>query len=248
MKAKISVLVILFFSSVSLVIAQFSSLGIAVGPSFSSPSLKNLSGLKKAPYTDAVLSISGTYKIDPKFSVVLDVGVCNRGMTLKQAATVASYDPISGDTSYRAVNNKYRHSFSYLDNTLLARYTLGGKFKLYANVGVYYSFLLSKKKLIVDQYYDSFDVRGIAEVHGKYDNGSNYAYKKSDLGIAVGFGVQRGRFGLDYRYYIGTKQVSKDPAVLSLHHSFSTLKVTVALFERKNEVLPHAKAHKQKAR
>ncbi|HVD96726.1 MAG TPA: porin family protein [Cytophagaceae bacterium] len=229
--------------------AQQRTLGISLGPSYSNTHVKNNSGLQNNPYTDGSLSIVGTYNLDEKFGLVLDVGINNRGMVLKQPVSVYDYDPYSGDTSYSNKINKYRYSFSYLNNSLMARYTVGGKFKIFANIGVYYAALLKTKKLIVDEYHDTDEGSiGVTTIHSTYANGQNYAYRKSDLGLALGFGASYGRFGLDFRYYMGAMQISKDPSVIDIHHSFSTVKLTYIFWRNTKGKLPHEGVNKKKVR
>lgn len=215
--------------------AQFALVRLTAGSVFSNPSVKGLDGISKKAYTDGVLSLEGTYQFESSWGVVLDVGVCNRGMTLVQPVTVSSFNPYTGETIYSDKANKYKHSFFYLDNCLMARYISGRKkTKVYANAGIYYSILLKARKFIVDEYYNYSGYGGIYEIHNRYDDQSNYPFRSSDLGLAVGAGAQYGRFGLDFRYNIGLAQISKNSTELDLHHSYAVMRVTAVCFKSRS--------------
>jgi hypothetical protein len=214
---------------------QFALVRLTVGSVFSNPTVKGLEGFKKKSYTDGVLSLEGTYQFESNWGVVLDVGVCNRGMTLLQPITVSAFNPYTGETTFSDKTNKYKHGFFYLDNTLMARYITGKKkTKAYANAGIYYSMLLKARKLIVDEYYDYSGYGGISEVHNKYQDQTNYNYNGADLGLAFGAGVQYGRFGIDFRYNLGVAQISKHKEDFSLRHSYAVLRITGVCFKSRS--------------
>lgn len=227
MRIKIFSVLILFVGVSKFSQAQIASLAFTMGPTFSKPFVKNnYEPYRFSNYSDGTISLIGQYNFNPQLGVVGDLALCNRGMAVTWPVTLANYDLSDGSVTYREETNKYRYSFSYIDHTVMARYTYGKKVKVYANGGMYYSFLLRARKFIVDEYYDSYGTTKPEEVHSKYSNHTNYGYRRSDLGFAVGAGARMGRFGLDYRYYIGLAQVSRFEETISIRSSFSTLKLT----------------------
>ncbi len=247
MNAKIIFGIVFFFGMQVKGHGQFGSIAIALGPSFSKPKA-TFPGYTVSGHSDGVARLAGFYSLGKKVGLVFDVGICNRGMVLRQPVTVSTYDPYSGTTDYNNETNKYRHGLSYLDNTLMVRSTVGGKLKLYVNGGLYYGVLLKAKKLIVDEYYNSNGQAGISELHSRYDNDTDFLYKHTDFGMAVGLGIQKERFGLDYRYCLGLKEISDIPEAYVLRHSFSTVTLSFVFVKFNNDALPHAGAHKKKAR
>lgn len=236
MRLKIITAVILFLGGSNFSQAQIASLSFTTGATFSKPFVKNtFEPYRYSNYSDGTISVIGKYNFDAKWSLLMDMALCNRGMAVTWPVTLADYDLSDGSVTYRDEVNKYRYSFSYIDKTLMARYTYGNKVKVYANAGLYYSFLLRAKKFVVDEYYDSYGTTKPEEVHSKYSNHTNYGYRRSDIGFALGAGVQYGRFGLDYRYYLGLAQVSKFKETISIHSSFSTLKLTYEFLRIKNK-------------
>lgn len=214
---------------------QFALARLTVGSVFSNPQLKGLEGMQKKSYTDGLLSLEGTYQFPSNLGIVIDVGVCNRGMTLTQPVSVSSFNPYTGETTISDKTNKYKHGFFYLDNTLMVRYIAGKKkTKVYGNAGIYYSQLLKARKQIVDEYYDYNGYGGIAEVHNKYQDQTNYKFNRSDIGLAFGGGVQYGRFGLDVRYHLGLAQIAYNKKDFELRHSYLVFRVTALCFKSRS--------------
>ncbi|HWZ23414.1 MAG TPA: porin family protein [Cytophagaceae bacterium] len=223
-----------------------------MGPTYSKPEIKNTSGISNSnhttTYSDAVISIMGQYSINKNFGFLLDIGLCHRGISTTIPVTVAVTDPMTNTISYQNQKDKYRQSLSYLDNHLLAKYTLGNKVKVYFNAGIYYSILLKAKKLIVDEYYDDNGSYGITEIHSVNAGNMRSSFKKSDFGFTVGTGIEYGRFGLDYRYNIGVVNISNTPQTSKIHSSFSTVKLTFVLARTTKAILPHLLNHKSRSK
>ncbi len=233
---KLSKILIVIVASITVCInsfAQLTTIAVSIGPTYSKPGIKNTSGIPNSNhttnYSDAVISVIGQHNFNEKFGLLLDIGLCHRGIATTVPVTVAVTDPISNTVSYQNHNDKYRQSLSYLDNYLLAKYTTGKKVKVYFNAGIYYSLLLKAKKLIVDEYYDDNGYYGITEIHSANTGNNRSSFKKSDFGFTIGTGVEYGRFGLDYRYNIGVVNISNVPETSKIHSSFSTVKLTFVL-------------------
>ncbi len=223
---------------------------MSLGPTFSKPTVKNTSTAPSAytytNYSDAIVSIMGQHNFKNKIGVLLDIGICHRGTAITQPVSVLVLDPNNNSLIPQDEKNKYRQDLSYLDNYLLTKYTLGNKLKVYGNAGIYYSLLLKSRKRIVDEYYDYYAGTGPSLVKGVHAGDLQSSYKGSDIGIAAGLGVTYGRFGLDYRYCLGIKNISKTPEVNKIYSSFSTLKLTLILVRATKETLPHTSHHKNK--
>ena len=207
------------------------TISISMGPTYSKPHVKNASetSTKYATYSDALISVIGQHNFNRNFGLILDIGLCHRGMAVTQPVTVAVTDPNDLNVSYQYKNDKYRKELSYLDNYLMAKYTLIDKFKVYGNAGAYYSVLLRARNFIADEYYDDNGSYGITEIHDVRTGNIRSSYKKSDLGFAVGGGLEYGRFGLDYRYCVGIINTSSTPEINKVYSSFSTVKLTFVM-------------------
>jgi hypothetical protein len=235
MKVRIILLLLPFMMLTRTSFAQFALVRLTAGAVFSNPTIKKLDGFEKKSYTDGLISLEGKYQFASPWAIVLDVGVGNRGMTLLQPVSVSAFDPYSGQTSVSEKTNRYKHSFFYLDNTLMARYSVEKKkSQVYANVGVYYSRLIKARKFIVDEYYDYSGYGGITEIHSVYQDDTNFKFNGSDVGFAFGAGVQYGRFGVDFRYNLGVVQISGQRRDLEFSHSFAVLRVTGVCFKSRS--------------
>jgi hypothetical protein len=212
---------------------QLASIGFSFGPTYSAPIIKNTSGLPNSyryhTYSDVVLSVFGQYNVRKNFGVLFDFGISGRGSSFSQPVTLASYDLYDTTITYSYKKNQYENAFTYLDNAVLAKYTKGNKVKVYGTAGLYYSILLRARKFIVDEYYDSYGGADPTRTHAKFTDNLRVQYKKSDLGFAVGLGVEYGRFALDYRYSIGLLNIYKSPETAKIHTSFSTVKLMITL-------------------
>jgi hypothetical protein len=182
-----------------------------------------------------VLTIFGQYNLSKRFGVLFDFGISERGSSFSQPVTLASYSAYDSSVTYSNHTNKYKNEFTYLDNYVLAKYTTGNKVKVYGTAGAYFSTLLRGRKFIEDEYYDSYGDSAPTETHGTYADNLRVSYRKSDLGFAVGLGVEYGRFGLDYRYSIGALNVFRSPDMAKVHSSFSTIKLMVTLARIKKD-------------
>jgi len=237
---KLSKIIIVAFLLISLdSFGQSTSIGIALGPTYSKPMIKNTaensSTTKYSHFSDAVFSVFGQHNFKENFGLVLDVGLCHRGIAMKQPVTIAVTDPSTLDVSYQYKNDKYRNQLSYLDNYLLAKYIMidknAKKVQAYVNAGPYYSVLLKTRRYIVDEYYDDNGYYGINEVRGVNAGNIRSSYKKSDLGFALGGGLEYGRFGLDYRYSLGFINIS-NIAGTKMYSRFSTVKLTFVMAKK----------------
>jgi hypothetical protein len=238
-KIKIAFSLLLFFSLSKNSFSQLASVGFSFGPSYSAPVIKNTSGIPTLnqyhAYSDAVVTVFGQYNLNKKLGVLFDFGISERGSAFNQPVTLASYSLYDSSVTYRNQTNKYKNEFTYLDNYVLAKYTTGNKVKVYGTAGMYFSTLLRARKFIVDEYYDSYGSSAPTEAHGKYTDNLRVSYKKSDLGFAIGAGLEYGRFGLDYRYSIGALSIYKSLEAAKIHSSFSTVKLMIMLVRIKKD-------------
>lgn len=233
---KLSKILIVIIVSIAISInsfAQLTTIAVSMGPTFSNPRIKNTSRIPNSNhttnYSDAEISVMGQHNFNETFGLLLDIGLCHRGIATTVPMTVAVTEPIGNTVSYHSHNDKYRQSLSYLDNHLLAKYTTGKKVKVYFNAGIYYSLLLKAKKIIVDEYYDDNGYYGITEIHSVNTGNNRSSFKKSDFGFTIGTGIEYRRFGLDYRYNLGVVNISNTPATSKIQSSFSTVKLTFIL-------------------
>jgi hypothetical protein len=238
-KIKIAFGLLFFFFLTKNSFGQLASVGLSFGPTYSAPIIKNTSGIPTLnqyhTYSDAVITVFGQYNINKKFGVLFDFGISERGSSFNQPVMIASYSAYDSSVTYSNQTNKYKNEFTYLDNYVLAKYSTGNKIKVYGTAGMYFSTLLRARKFIIDEYYDSYGGTAPTEAHGLYTDNLRVSYKKSDLGFAVGVGVEYGRFGLDYRYSIGALNISRSPEVTKVHSSFSTVKLMITLVRIKKD-------------
>ncbi|HSZ24526.1 MAG TPA: porin family protein [Cytophagaceae bacterium] len=231
MQAKVKIVATLLFCIIVVTEyswAQLATIGFSIGPVYSSQKIKNTSGVPTAnnyhSYSEAMVSIIGQYNIQKNFGLLFDVGYCNRGVSISQPVTVTTLDPTTYDTVLVNKKNSYQNNLAYLDNYLMAKYTYGNKVRVYADAGLYYSFLLKAKQYVSDEYYN-YNTNAPSEAKGFYTDSITSSYRRSDFGLAVGLGIEYGRFGLDYRYSRSIMDISKSPGLATIHNSFSTVKL-----------------------
>ncbi len=220
---------------------QLASIGFSVGPTYCVPIIKKTFCIanfnRYHTYSDVALTIFGQYNVKNRkrtLAILFDFGVSGRGSTVRQPVTLASYSNYDSTITYSYKNNKYQNQFTYLDNSVLAKYYIYvNKVRVYGTAGIYYSLLLSGRKFIVDEYYDSYGDADPTRTHAKFTDNLRVQYKKSDLGFAVGLGVEYGRVALDYRYSIGLLNIYKSPETAKIHTSFSTIKLMITMFRIK---------------